>query len=188
MESSFVFSTKTLPSGPSVTFKDSSFFLRNGHDAVLPSPSEVLAQSLEQSPEQGPPDQHWRIRPPVYYEDLGLLVKYGYDPKVTVAEGQCLWALRQAALPHVPVPEIYGWTKDEHYTYLYMELVVNATPLDKLWDSLSRAERVHICAQLRSMLNELRSVGRDPDEHFVGRYRREFTRQHFTANIGRQVI
>ena len=186
MESSFVFSTKTLPSGPSVTFRDSSFFLRNGHDAVLTSP-EVLAKSLEQSPKQGPPDQHWRFRPPVYFEELGLLVKYGFDPKVTVAEGQCLWALRQAALPRVPVPEIYGWTKDEHYTFLYMELV-HANSIDKLWVSLSREERVHICAQLRSMLNELRSIERDPDEHFVGRYRRGFTRRHVASNNKEQVI
>lgn len=91
MDSQYFASPPSLPSGPSVIFRDSSFFVRNGKDATFPTPSEILARSFLQAPA----DQHRITRPPVYYDDLGLLVKYGVEPKVNIAEGQCLWALRQ---------------------------------------------------------------------------------------------
>lgn len=156
-------STKSLPSGSSVTLRDSSFFLRNGKHASFPSCSEILARSAEQAPSR----QRYKTRPPVYFKELGLLVKYGIKPKVNIAEGHCLWALRQA-LPQVPVPEVFGWTEDENFAYIFMELVPGIG-LDEIWDRLSRLERDQICMQLRSMLEELRCLRQSPDESFLGR-------------------
>ncbi|CEJ90687.1 hypothetical protein VHEMI06452 [[Torrubiella] hemipterigena] len=160
----FIISTKSLPSGSSVTFKDSSFFLRNGKNAIFPSSSKILARSAEQAPSR----QRFKERPPVYFEELGLLVKFGTEPKVNVAEGQCLWTLRQV-LPQIPVPEVFGWTQDENFTYLFMELV-HGIRLDEIWNVLSRLERDQICIQLRSMLEELRCLRQPPVDSFVGRY------------------
>jgi hypothetical protein len=45
---------------------------------------------------------------PVQFESLNLLVKYGKE--ITIAEGQCLWALCHFLPSQVPVPEVYvGW-------------------------------------------------------------------------------
>ncbi|KAK6853770.1 hypothetical protein PG995_010582 [Apiospora arundinis] len=166
MESRRIISAKSLPSGSSVTFRDSSYFSRNGPNAVFPTPSEVLAQSALQAPSK----QRRAQRPPVYFEELGLIVKYGKEPKVNIAEAQCLWALKQAA-PQIPVPEIYGWTQDTDYTYLFIELVHGVT-LEKIWDSLPRPGRLKFCGQLRSILTELRALQQEPDNRFLGNINR----------------
>ncbi|EGX92351.1 serine/threonine-protein kinase Sgk2 [Cordyceps militaris CM01] len=104
------------------------------------------------------------------FEELGLLVKFGSEPVVSIAEGQCLWAL-QHALPSVPVPEIYGWARDGDLTYLFMELVSGIT-LENIWSALSRPERTQICTELRYMLKELRSLRQEPGQQFVGHINR----------------
>lgn len=138
--------------------------LRNSPNATLPTPSEVVAQRDIQHPRYQGTDVH----PPVVFEDLGLLVKYGEDPHVTIAEGQCLWALRQS-LPRVPVPEIYGWAKEGFYTFLYMELLPGVT-LEKRWGSLSRMEKVGVCEQLKTMTTEFHCLRQEPSEQFIGKY------------------
>lgn len=84
--------------------------------------------------------------PPVYYEEQGLVFKFGKPLEVTVAEGQCLSAPRRA-LPAVPVPEVYGWTHDDSQTFIYMELVPGKT-LERRWSHLNPAGRVDVCKQL----------------------------------------
>ncbi|KAK3290383.1 kinase-like domain-containing protein [Chaetomium fimeti] len=160
----FPFSTKELPPTDQAIFFESSFFSRNGPGAELPTPADIRARSNIQDP--GVRHEASRI-PPVRYEELGLIVKFGGPPCVTVDEGQCLWALRHA-LPQVPVPEIYGWTHDGGQVFIYMELVPGAT-LEQRWDSLNEAEREGICEQLRTILSELRNVRHGPGEFFVGR-------------------
>lgn len=157
-----IISPECLPSGSSVTFRDSGYFSRNGHDANLPSPSEVLAASAAQHP---PFDDKYS-RALVWFRDLGLLVKYGWPPKVTVAEGQCLWALRRN-VPRVPVPEIYGWVEQEGRVFLFMELV-NGVMLEERLSSLTQEERSGICESLRSMLTELHRLRQEPGNAFVG--------------------
>jgi len=147
-----ILSPKSLPSGPSVTFRDSSYFSRNGHGASLPSPSDVLAEGAVQHPRYVNDFE----RPPVRFRDLGLLVKYGWPPKVTIAEGQCLWALRRN-MPRVPVPEIFGWVEHEGCVFLFMELV-NGVTLEERSPSLSREERHGVCEDLRSMLADLHQL------------------------------
>ncbi|KAI5858267.1 phosphotransferase enzyme family protein [Durotheca rogersii] len=76
-------SSKSLPSSESATFTDSSFFSRNGPGAQLPSPADVRARSATQA--------RWTrnyAEPPARFEELGLVVKFGGTPGVTVAEGQ----------------------------------------------------------------------------------------------------
>ena len=123
---------------------------------------------MAQRDSQHPKYKGTNVHPPVLYEDLGLFVKYEEDPHVTIAEGQCLWALRQL-LPQVPVPETYGWAQEGLYTFLYMELIPGLT-LEKRWDSLARIEKVSVCKQLKSMITEFRCLRQEPTEQFIGKY------------------
>ena len=70
---------------------------------------------------------------------MQLIVKFGFE--VSIAEGQCLWALRRLLRDHVPVPEVYGWRQDGEQVFIYMELVAGVT-LEERWESLSSEERV----------------------------------------------
>ncbi|KAF5561729.1 phosphotransferase family [Fusarium napiforme] len=153
----------SLPKGSSVTLLASSFFKSNGSETAFPSADQVRAKS-----EAG--DHVLDRKNTVIFESLGLVVKFGKEPRVTVAEGQCLWWLRQH-LPSVPVPEIYGWTEDGGEVFLYMELVKGMT-LEERWNSLSREEKGGVCEQLRDMVNELRRVKRDPEDRFLGQINR----------------
>ncbi|KAF5025168.1 hypothetical protein F66182_2744 [Fusarium sp. NRRL 66182] len=168
----------TLPPSRTTIFQSSSFFLRHGPGAVLPSPRDVLAKSADQDPYFN----HRVHHPPVFFESLRLVVKFGRDPKVTVAEGQCLWALRQY-VPDVPVPEIYGWVEEDGQVFLYMELI-EGTTLEKRWDSLCQSERVSVCEQLRSMINKVRQLRQDPDDQFLGHINRDpYTDIVFTNGV-----
>ncbi|KAK3938006.1 kinase-like domain-containing protein [Diplogelasinospora grovesii] len=161
-------STQMLPPAELGTFLESSFFSRNGAGAELPSPANVRARGAVQDPtSQG---RNFAFRP-VRYEELGLVVKFGRPPEMTVAEGQCLWALHRI-LPNVPVPEVYGWTHDDGQVFIYMELVQGAT-LEQRWEYLDRAERVEICEQLRVMILELRKLRHAPGKFFLGHINRE---------------
>ena len=122
-----IISVDALPSGSSVTFKSSSFLSTHGPDAVLPTPAEIQEKSHVQNPRYRDMIYH----PPVRFEALVLIVKFGHDPEATIAEGQCLWALRRV-LPHLPVPEIYGWNQDGDNVFLYMELI-NGVTLEEQW-------------------------------------------------------
>jgi hypothetical protein len=148
-------SIKMLPSGPSVIFKESTYFSHNGPGASLPSPAEVRARQR--------PLQYG----PVRFDSLGLIVKYGKE--ITIAEGQCLWYLRWAfPLSQVPVPEVYGWCEDEGEVFIYMELVKGVT-LEERWEALVEEERGSVCGQLRDIVLALRSLKQDPDDKFLGK-------------------
>lgn len=149
-----------LPSGSSEVFLTSSFFSRNGTTASLPPPSDVLAR--------GSFNEHHVHFDPVIYDDLGLVVKLGKAPRVTIAEGQCLWALRRV-LQRVPVPEIFGWMQQDGITFLYMELIQGVT-LEDRWDSMTGSERISVCDQLRVMVSEMHKLGRDPNDLFLGKF------------------
>jgi hypothetical protein len=149
----------SLPKGSRLIFQDSTFFTRNGPEATFPSADQVRAKS-----EAG--DHVLDRKNTVIFESLDLVVKFGKEPRVTIAEGQCLWWLHRH-LPRVPVPEIYGWIEDEAEVFLYMQLAEGVT-LEKRWDSLGREDKVGVCEQLRDIAVELRQVKRDPDDEFLG--------------------
>ncbi|EFE43102.1 hypothetical protein TRV_02107 [Trichophyton verrucosum HKI 0517] len=162
-------SSRALPSAESATFLESSYFSRNGAEAALPSPANVREQSVLQGPaSQAKRDYGFK---PVRYEHLGLIVKYGRAPEVTVAEGQLLWALRRT-LPTVPVPEVYGWTHDNGQVFIYMELIKGVT-LEQRWGFLGPAERVAICEQLREIILDYRRLQHAPGDFFLGHVNRE---------------
>lgn len=158
-----VIPTASLPNSDSVVFDTSTFFTRN-KSARLPTPSEVLSRAASGCAAF---DTVPRTQRPALFEELGLIVKFGQDPKVTLAEGQCLWALHRY-LPQVPVPEIYGWISEGDNVFLYMELI-NGSGLDSQWAQLSTQDRDGICKQLQSMLVDLRRLRQDPNDVFLGR-------------------
>jgi hypothetical protein len=89
-----------LPQGDNVTFQDSSFFARP--PGIFPSAAQVRAAAVGADKARRPS----RRTLPVRFSALNLMVKYG--SYVTVAEGQCLWAIRRLLADAVPVPEVYG--------------------------------------------------------------------------------
>lgn len=98
------------------------------------------------------------------------IVKFGLE--ITIAEGQCLWAMKHLLEEKVPVPEVYGWCKDGKDVFIYMELVDGVT-LEDRWDSLSTEERIEICKQLDGMMKSLRLLEQDPDDKFIGHIGRQ---------------
>ncbi|KAI7763754.1 hypothetical protein LZL87_011611 [Fusarium oxysporum] len=154
---------ESLPKDSSVTFKDSKFFTRNGPGATFPSADQVRAKS-----EAG--DHVFDRENTVIFESLGLVVKFGKEPRVTIAEGQCLWWLHRH-LSSVLVPEIYGWTEDGGEVFLYMQLVEGVT-LEKRWEFLNKEDKTGICEQLRDMVIDLRQVKHDSNDEFLGQINR----------------
>ncbi|TGO22418.1 hypothetical protein BPAE_0169g00260 [Botrytis paeoniae] len=106
----------------------------------LPTPAEVLALSGNGQTKPQPP--------PVIFEHLNLLVKFGRY--VTLAEAQCLWIIREDLGDEVPVPEIYGWRVDGDH------------------DFMDDSDKTSVCEQLSKIISSLRSVEQDPQDSFVG--------------------
>lgn len=153
-----------LPSGDFVVFSESLFFASDPTRA-LPSPSEVRkAANIVYSDSRTRTTRHY-TQPPAIFHSLKLLVKWG--AYLTQAEGQCLWALPRVLPGQVPVPEIYGWSKDENELFIYMEYVQGITLYDR-YDSLGKEEKETICDQLRGILKALRSLKQDPQDPFIG--------------------
>jgi hypothetical protein len=151
-----------LPYDDEVNFHDSSFFQK--HDlASLPSPNmvrEVASRSKD-------PRTICRTRPlPVYFPNLGLCVKYGTE--ITIAEGQCLLFVRSKFSQCVPVPEVYGWCKDDGQVFIYMELIDGVT-LEKSWEGMKEEDRLAVCEQLRGMIDAWRGLGCDPDSALISK-------------------
>lgn len=146
--------TSMLPMGDNVLLEDSSFFTKG--NAQLPTPAEIRGAAGTEYRRGRPP--------PALFPSLNLLVKYGSE--ITTAEGQCLWAIRRT-LPSIPVPEVYGWCRNNNEVFIYMELVDGVT-LESVWRDLDLEEKLDICKQLRSMLESLRGLQQDPSDTFIG--------------------
>ncbi|CRK29860.1 hypothetical protein BN1708_015701, partial [Verticillium longisporum] len=105
--------------------------------------------------------------PPVMYESLGLVVKFGRMDQVHVSEGRCLWVLRRI-LPDVPVPEIYGWTTQDDCVLLYMELVQGVT-VENCWPRMTEDQRGVLWDNLMEMVSKLRTLSRDSPHPLISR-------------------
>ena len=138
-------------------FLDSSFFQLHGPNQRLPTPAEVKALSGAGLMRSRPP--------PVRFESLGLIVKFGYH--VTVYEAQCLLIIKRVLGDEVPVPEVYGWRVHDDQVFIYMRLIQGQALIDQ-WDSLSISDKMAVCDQLRRIVTSLRSVEQDPDDVFIG--------------------
>jgi hypothetical protein len=151
---------ETISRGPfpyegNVVFRDSTFFTKPNALLASPSPTEVR-EAASQSSNPNAVDKN--RPPPVAFPDLGLLVKYGRE--ITIAEGQCLLFVRNTLSDVVPVPEVYGWCKDDGQVFIYMELVDGIT-LEKSWGTMTESERIPVCQQLREMINAWRGLKQD---------------------------
>ncbi|KAF2834880.1 kinase-like protein [Patellaria atrata CBS 101060] len=156
-----------FPCDENVTFCESSFFKRPGAPLELPCPAEVR-QIASQSTD--PCSQLITRPPPVIFQPLGLLVKYGSE--ITLAEGQCLHLVHRQLSGRVPVPEVYGWCKDGEQTFIYMELVEGIT-LEASWENLAEEERKALCGQLRQMISAWRSLKQHFSQPFIGHVGRQ---------------
>lgn len=149
-----------LPSAENIVFRESSFFQKNGPD--LPSPKEIREKDVRIN--------SYRARssrpPPIPFEELGLVVKYGSE--ITIAEAQCLWYFNRYMKDVVPTPELFGWCHDDGETFIYMELV-NGDTLEDAWPSLSQEEKDIICGQLRTCVEAWRSLRQETEPYFVGK-------------------
>ncbi|EJD48035.1 kinase-like protein [Auricularia subglabra TFB-10046 SS5] len=144
---------RILPIGDTVIFRESAFFSRHEH---LPCPSEIRAAQTRARRSQT-----------LAFPSLGLMMKHG--AAASVAEAQCMWAVRHLLGDKVPVPEVYGWCTDDATgeLFIYMELVPGVT-LAEAWPLFSEPQRLHVCGQLRDMLSNLRRL--QQDTHANGRF------------------
>ncbi|KAH9886155.1 hypothetical protein F4778DRAFT_759173 [Xylariomycetidae sp. FL2044] len=153
-----------LPSGQNMEFHDSSFFSKPG--LKLPSPEEVREKDIRIN-------DFYQARsyrpPPVPYEDLGLMVKYGSF--LTIAEAQCLWFFNRH-MKDVPTPEVFGWRQDAGETFIYMELVKGET-LEEAWPSLNEEEQDIICGQLRTYVEAWRTLRQEKEPYYIGHIGRQ---------------
>ncbi|KAH7191806.1 kinase-like domain-containing protein [Fusarium flagelliforme] len=170
-----VMSLSSLPSGPNVVFHESSYFSRN-RGQPFPALSEIRTEGAHQHSAS----YHDKTDPqPVLFESLGLLVKYGKG-RVQFAKGQCLWALKHL-VPEVPVPEIYGWATEGDFVILYMELVKGVT-VEKRWPSMTDEERAGLWKGVRDVVDNLRKLSQEPNEHFIGQIDRGRIYDHALDN------
>jgi len=156
------FSPSDLPDGtkPRMYFLDSSYFRDHGANRTLPSPAEVLARSLINQRPSNPP--------PVKFEELNLIVKFG--PTISTSEALCLWAIRKFLYGQVPVPEVYGWDSDGRHVFIYMQLIHGVTLFEQ-YDSLSSDDKRAICQDLRRIMSQLRAIRQSPSNQVIGTFR-----------------
>ena len=148
----------TLPSSESIIFESSSFFVNH---ATLPTPDEVRRAACDPPVRVDP--WTWCV---VRFPSLRLIVKYGRQ--ITMAEGQCLWAVRTLLGNTVPVPELYGWCRDGESTFLYMEFI-QAPTLKERWSTLSASEREEIGTQFGQIIDNIGQLELEPSvSEFVG--------------------
>lgn len=161
---SLVIGPAMLPNGDNVVFRDSSFFKNNGLEAELPSPAMVRAQFEQSDPYRV---GQWGNKPwAVPFGSLKLVVKFGAS--ISIAEGQCMWAIAVRLGHQVPVPEIYGWCKDGEEEFVYMQFIEGRT-LEAAWDSLSKQDQAEIHGQLGRIVHSLRSLAQPLGDAFLGK-------------------
>jgi len=161
-----------------VIFYDSTFFRKFGSRAKLPSPEEVRTEGAmrfgtrpDNEPKFWPGGSH---QEPVFFERLGLVVKWGgYE---NVEEAHCMRMIRRLCGDLIPVPEIYGWIREPsnaihpHFpqVFIYMEWIPGVTLKDRL-GSLRRQELDYITSQLTKMIKTLREIRQPPGMVYVGK-------------------
>jgi len=157
-------SPTSLPSDDDVVFPGSAFFRDHGAHAELPTPAMVREESIRPKNLSG----CWAHKPwAVPFFSMKLLVKYGSS--LSIAEGQCLWAIRKALGQDIPVPEVYGWRRDGNEVFIYMQLIEGQT-LEDIWDKLAQTDRALIRRQLRHIVTSLRSLRQASGDPFIGKF------------------
>ncbi|KUJ14488.1 phosphotransferase enzyme family protein-like protein [Mollisia scopiformis] len=143
-----------LPPSEDIYFRNTAFFASG--NSSLPTPADVRRAAGPKATSNRPT--------PVAFSALNLIVKYG--PTITITEGQCLWAIKHL-LPSVPVPEVYGWCREQGETFIYMQLVEGVT-LEQAWPDFDIEHKYEICLQLQRILDDVRQLKQDPTSPFIG--------------------
>jgi hypothetical protein len=154
----------SLPKSENIIFRKSSFFKDHGANAELPTPATVRKEAAKP---KNLPGRWGHKRWAVPFFSMKLVVKYG--PSVSIAEGQCLWAIRKSIGQQVPVPEVYGWRRDGNDVFIYMQLIEGPT-LEDAWDTLAENDQAQIHQQLRHIVTSLRSLRQASHESFLGKF------------------
>jgi hypothetical protein len=154
----------SLPNSENVIFSNSSFFEDRGANVELPTPAMVREEAAKP---RNLPGRGGQKRWAVPFFSMKLLVKYG--PSLSIAEGQCLWAIRKSLGQQVPVPEVYGWRRDGKEVFIYMQLIEGQT-LEDAWDTLAEIDRAQIHRQLRHIVTSLRSLRQASHDSFLGKF------------------
>ncbi|KAF4983413.1 hypothetical protein FZEAL_1142 [Fusarium zealandicum] len=133
-------------------FLDSSFF-RSG-DAPrpqLPSPSFLLEEYGDCGADV------------IKIEKLNMAVKVNYECHLNLEEVQTMWAIRKA-FPNdeIPVPEVFGWRKQDDRVFIYMSLVPGET-LRQAWSSLTANDKTSLQTKLRDIIGSLRRLTQTPE-------------------------
>lgn len=153
---------RLFPHSENFIVRNSSFFQKPHPPPSLPSQAEVREIAKQTA------DSHaYNVArpPPVRFPSMGLLVKYGSE--VTIAEAQCLLFIRSQLSQTVPVPEIFGWCKNNSQVFIYMELMDGIT-LEKRWETMVEDDRLAICQQLRHMIDAWRGLKNGHAPPFIG--------------------
>lgn len=135
-------------------YHDSTYFTSQ-QQARLPTPAEVIALGHVR-----------RGRAFVAsLESRGLFVKYG--PDVRVEEALSMRALRSLLGSKVPIPEIFGWRRDQKETFIYMQLMPGPN-LEERWDTINENDKVAVTDQLHDIMKSLRSVKQCSQAPLIG--------------------
>ena len=149
-----------LPTAKNTFFPNSGFFRNNGRQASLPSPEKVRQKARELG------SRSVRRKPhSVPFISQGLFVKYGR--RVTIAQGIVLWLIRSYLGARVPVPEIYGWCRDDDEAFIYMEYIKGPT-LEDVMSDLSQKVLLDVASQLSAIVLAFRSLRQAPNDRFLG--------------------
>jgi len=157
-----------LPTSANIDFTETAFFQNSEEKYSLPTPSEVRLKATSSSSYDNP------RTPPVLFkfDHQNIIVKYGRYPGVSIAEGQCFWAIKRY-LPTVPVPDIYGWRTDQSTgeVFLYLEHIDGVTLKEK-WKHMEKDVKEVFCEQLRYYMAELKRFRQEGDS-FIGHIGRQ---------------
>ena len=130
---------------------------------MLPTPAEVRGINENSDSIRG---TRFNRPPPVKFPSLGLIVKYGADTTVTEAETQNMVCKQLKG--KVPVPEVFGWTKDGGQVFIYISLIAGE-PLEQRWGALNDEERGAVCKELNSMVKAWRGLEQPDQVLYVGK-------------------
>ncbi|KAI5789088.1 kinase-like domain-containing protein [Geopyxis carbonaria] len=144
-----------------MTISDSSFF-RERRASALPTPAEVRVHNDRSANMRG---IRFNRPPPVKFQSLGLIVKYGADVTVTEVKTQIM--VYKQLKGKVPVPEVFGWAQDGRQVFLYMSLIAGET-LEERWGALNHEEREAVCKELNIMVKAWRSIEQPDQVSYVG--------------------
>lgn len=144
-----------------IVFPESSFF-KEKRASALPMPAEIRAINEASGKAYA---TNFNRPPTVMIPSRGLAVKYGAD--VTILEALTRMKVREQLQGQVPIPEVFGWTKDGVQGFIYMSLIQGETLLER-WSGMHENERRAVCEELRRIVKAWRTLTQDDQDCYIG--------------------